>query len=158
MSFEEVLNVLFGGQFDASKVAAIIVFIYAIVKSITEWIAKKKLLKLSAKEDKKEQELALLKEGVAKLGDIVITAYLSSNTVPVETKRELSKLGNELNTVAKIPIAETTKKLIDVVSEAAPCDDLVKHKEEIEEAAKTVEKVIDTANDLAQDAIDKITV
>ena len=158
MSFEEVLNVLFGGQFDASKLAAIIVFIYAIVKSITEWIAKKKLLKLAAKEDKKDQELALLKEGVAKLGDIVITAYLSSNTVPVEVKRELGKLGDQLNKVAKIPLAETTTKLIEVVTEVTPNNDLIKHKEEIEEAAKTVEKVIDTANDLAQDAIDKITI
>ena len=158
MSFEEVLNVLFGGQFDASKLAAIIVFIYAIVKSITEWIAKKKLLKLAAKEDKKDQELALLKEGVAKLGDIVITAYLSSNTVPVEVKRELGKLGDQLNKVAKIPLAETTTKLIEVVTEVTPNNDLIKHKEEIEEAAKTVENVIDTANDLAQDAIDKITI
>lgn len=158
MSFEEVLNVIFGGQFDASKVAAIVVFIYAIVKSITEWVTKKKLLKLAAKEDKKDKELALIKEGIAKLGDIVITAYLSSNTVPVETKRELGKIGDQLNKVANIPLAETTTKLIEVVTEVVPNNDLIKHKEEIEEATKTVEKVIDTANDLAQDAIDKLTV
>lgn len=158
MSFEEILNVIFGGQFDLSKLGAIIVFVYAIVKSITEWIAKKKLLQLSAKEDKKDKEIALIKEGLSKVGDIVITAYLSSNTVPVETKRELAKYGQQLNDIAKIPLAETTNKLIKVVTDVVPNNDLIKHKEEIEKATKEAEKVIDVVNDVAQEAIDKITV
>jgi len=158
MSVEEIINTIFGGSVSADKIITILVAIYAVVKSITEWIAKRKILKLSTEVDKKDQELALIKEGVGKLGDIVITAYLSSNTVPVEVKRELGKLGDELNKIADIPLAETTNKLIEVVTEVVPNNDLIKHKEEIEEATKTVEKVIDTANDIAQEAIDKITV
>jgi len=165
MSASEIINLIFGGQVDASKIISILVGAYAVVKSITEWIAKKKLLKAtneqsqlaaelkSAREENKE-----LKKAIGKFGDIVITAYLSSNTVPVEVKRELGKFGSELNKIAEVPLAETTVKLVDIVQSVVPVESLNEHKEEITEAAKLAEDVIDSANELAQNAIDKISI
>ena len=165
MSFEEIINWVFGGQVDASKIMAIVVAIYAVVKSITEWIAKKKLIKAGLEQTALLKELKLareenqtLKTAVAKLGDVVLTAYLSSNTVPVEVKRELGKLGDELNKAAQIPLSDTTTKLIEVVTQIVPNNDLVEHKKEIQEATKLAEDVIDNANELTQQAIDKISV
>lgn len=164
-SVTDIMNWLFGGQVDVSKIISILVAAYAVVKSITEWIAKRKLIKAGLEQSALLQELKLareenktLKAGLSKLGDIVITSYLSSNTIPVETKRELGKIGNELNQIAQIPLADTTMKLIDAVTNIVPAKDLVEHKEELAEASKLAEEVIDNANELAQDAIDKLTV
>lgn len=164
-SVEEIINWIFGGQVDASKIISIVVAVYAVVKSITEWIAKKKLIKAGLEQSALLEELKLareenksLKTAVAKLGDVVLTAYLSSNTVPVEVKRELGKIGDELNKAADIPLSDTTTKLIGVVTQIVPNNDLVKHQEEITEATKLAEDVIDNAAELAQSAIDKLTV
>lgn len=164
-SFEEVIKFLFGESFDVSKVVAIIVAIYAVIKSITEWRAKRALLKKEQEETALTKELKLareenkeLKKAIGKLGDVIITSYLSSNTIPVEVKREIGKFGDELNKVAEIPLAETTKKLVEVVSEVVPESNINEHKEELEEATKLAEEVIDSANELAQDAIDKISI
>lgn len=164
-SVSEIINWIFGGQVDASKIVSILVGIYAIIKSITEWRAKRKLLKADLEQTQTQKEISLVREenktlktAIAKLGDVILTAYLSSNTVPVEVKREISKFGDELNKAAEIPLAETTMKLINVVSEVVPMESLNEHKEEINEAAKLAEDVIDGAAELAQSAIDKISV
>lgn len=162
---EEIINRIFGGQVDASKIVSILVGVYAIVKSITEWISKKKLLKAEVEQTALLKELKLareenkkLKTCVAKLGDVVLTSYLSSNTIPPETKLQLGKIGSELNKAADIPLAETTNKLIEAVSVVAPQNSLVDHKEELQEASLLSEEVIDGANEVVQDAIDKIKV
>ena len=164
-SIEEIITWIFGGQVDASKIISIVVAIYAVVKSVTEWIAKKKLIKADAEQTALLKQLKLareenqnLKTSIAKLGDIVLTAYLSSNTVPVEVKRELGKIGDQLNKVAEIPLSDTTTKLLDVVNNAIPSANLNEHKAEIEEAAKLAEDVIDNTNELTHSAIDKIKV
>jgi len=164
-SVEEIINFIFGGQVDASKIVTILVGIYAVVKSITEWIAKKKLIKTETGQTKLLEELKKereenqeLKKAIGKFGDIIITSYLSSNTIPVEVKRSISTFGSELNKIAQVPLADTTTKLIDVVANIAPDSDIVQHKEELTEATQVIEDVIDEANDLAQAAIDKITV
>ena len=165
MSLEQIVNWVFGGQVSLSDISAILVAIYAVVKSVTEWIAKKKLLKATAEQTQLTSELKLAREEnkqlkgcIAKLGDIVVTAYLSSNTVPIEVKKQLGTIGSELNKVAEIPLADTTLKLLDAVNTVAPNNNLNEHKEEIEQASKLAEEVIDNANDLVQDAIDKIKV
>ena len=165
MSVEEIINFIFGGQVDASKVITILVGVYAVVKSITEWVAKKKLIAMKNEQSDlldqlkaSRQENAELKKAIGKFGDIVITAYLSSNTVPVEVKRELGKFGDDLNKIAKIPLAETTTKIIDAVTTIIPDNDLIEHKEQITEATQLVEEEIDDANDLVQQALDKLKV
>lgn len=164
-SIEEIINWIFGGQVDASKIISIVVAVYAVVKSITEWVAKKKLIKAGAEQTALLKELQLareenkqLKTSISKLGDIVLTSYLSSNTIPVEVKKELGKIGNELNKVAEIPLSETTNKLIEAVTVVAPQNSLNEHKEELQEASMLAEEVIDGANEIVQDAIDKIKV
>ena len=164
-SIEEIINAIFGGSISADKIISIIVAIYAVVKSITEWIAKKKLIKAGLEQTALLQELKLAREEnknlkgcVAKLGDVVITAYLSSNTIPVEVKRELGKAGNELNKFADIPLSDTTTKLIESVTMVVPDNKLNEHKEELHEATELAEEIIDGANEIVQDAIDKIKV
>ena len=165
MSLEQIVNWIFGGQVSLSDISALLVAGYAVVKSITEWIAKKKLLKAANEQTQLTAQLKLAREEnqqlkgcIAKLGDIVVTAYLSSNTVPIEVKKQLGTIGNELNKAAEIPLADTTLKLIEAVNTIAPNNTLNEHKEELEEASKLAEDVIDGANDLVQDAIDKIKV
>ena len=165
MSLEEIINWVFGGQVDAAKIITILVSIYAVVKSITEWIAKRKLIKAGLEQSALLEELKLarqenktIKTALSKFGDVVLTAYLSSNTVPVEVKRELGKIGSELNTVAGIPLADTTNKLIEVVTTVAPNTSLNEHKEELQEASLLAEEVIDNANEVVQEAIDKIKI
>lgn len=164
-SVEEIINAIFGGTVSADKIISILVAIYAVVKSITEWVAKKKLIKATNEQTALTKELKLareenkqLKSCVAKLGDIVLTAYLSSNTVPVEVKQQIGTIGSELNKVADIPLADTTVKLIDVVTKVIPNNALNEHKEELEEASKLAEETIDNANELVQNAIDKLKV
>ncbi len=165
MSLEQIVNWIFGGQVSVADISAIVVAIYAVVKSITEWIAKRKLIKATQEQTALTQELKLardenkqLKTCVAKIGDIVVTAYLSSNTVPVDVKKQLGTIGNELNKIADIPLADTTVKLIDAVNSVVPNTTLNEHKEELQEASLLAEEVIDNANDVVQDAIDKIKV
>lgn len=164
-SLENVINWIFGGQVDASKIITILVCIYAVVKSVTEWIAKKKLLKAETAETNTQKdlkqtkkELEELKECTSLLSDVVLTAYLSSNTIPEETKKKLGAIGEQLDHVAGIDLKETTHKLIDVATTVAPQLSLNEKKEEIDAAVEVVEDAIDAANDVAQSAIDKIRV
>lgn len=165
MSFEEVLAFIFGGQFDLSKVTNILAIVWAVVMSILQAKAKKKILSADVEETETQKQLKLarqeinaLEKVVSALSDVFITTFISSNTIPVEAKRVIGQLGDKLNKLAGIPLAETTEKLIEAATTAVPQADLIKHKEEIEEAAKVAEEAIDTANDVAQSAIDKLTV
>lgn len=162
-SLEQVVNWLFGGTVSLDKITSIAVCVFAVIKTITEWISKKKLLKADLQETITQKEIKLareenakLKQSISLLSDIVLTAYLSSNTIPAETKKEIGKIGSALNSLAEIPIAETTNKLIEVVTQVIPNNDLLAHKEELEESAKLAEEIIDGANEITQSAIDKI--
>ena len=56
-SLEQIVNWIFGGQVDASKIISIIVAVYAVIKSITEWVAKKKLLQATQQETTTQKKL-----------------------------------------------------------------------------------------------------
>lgn len=163
MSLEEIINIVFGGRVDASQIVSILVAIYAVVMSIVEFKAKKKLIKseIQSNETTKElktlrQENKRLEECVSKLSDVMLTAYLSSNTVPMETKKQLGAIGNEINSIARVNLNETTNKLISAVTEIIPSETLNEHKQEVIEATRTVEEIIDKTADAAQKAINKI--
>jgi len=162
MSVEEILNIIFGGQVDISKITTILVAVWGVVMSIFEWRAKKKLLKADAEATRQEleiknqeKEIKNLETCVSKLCDVVLTAYLTSNTVPEETKRTISVIGSELNKVAEIPLTEQTNKLIAAVSQIIP-ETINEKKEEILEHTQKVEETIDKVNNVAQEAINKI--
>lgn len=164
-SLENIINWIFGGQVDASKIITILVGVWAVVKSITEWIAKKKLIKAEISETNTQKQLAAAKEEIAELkqccsllSDVVLTAYLSSNTIPEETKKKIGSIGEQLDHVAGIDLKKTTHQLIDVATTIAPQLSLNEKKEEIDAAVEIVEDTIDAANDVAQAAIDKIKV
>lgn len=162
-SLEQIINWVFGGSVDASKIISILVGIYAVIKSITEWIAKKKLLKAEQQEtttQKKLQEakedIGVLKGCVSMLSDVVLTAYLSSNTIPEEVKKQLGHIGSKLNEAAGIDLQPVTSKLIEVITTIAPDSNLQEHKEELEAATEVVEETIDAGNEVVSEAIDKI--
>lgn len=168
-SLEEIINWIFGGQVDASKIVTILVGIYAVVKSITEWAAKKKFnasdsenkelkKELEKEREQRKQDAKEFKQCMSMLADVVLTAYLSSNTIPEETKKTLGYIGTKLDKVAGIELQPVTQKLIDVAENIVPAANLQEHKEELMEATEVAEQVIDDANEVVQQAIDKIKV
>ena len=164
-SVEQVINWIFGGQVDATKIVTILVAIWAVVKSVMEWRAKKKLLTMDASENETQRqlkeakaEIGEMKKCVSMLSDALLTAYLSSNTIPPETKKQLGHIGAELNKVAGIDLKDATGKLIDAATAIAPDLSLGEKREEIDAAVEITETAIDAANEVAQSAIDKLKV
>ena len=164
-SLEQIINFVFGGQIDASKIVTILVGIWAVVKSITEWAAKRKLAVAVQSENETQRqlkqaksELSEAKKCISMLSDVVLTAYLSSNTIPPETKKQIGAIGAELNKVAGIDLKGATGKLIDAAMTVAPQLSLEEKREEIDAAVDLTEEAIDAANEIAQSAIDKIKV
>ena len=164
-SVEEIINVIFGGQIDASKIIAIIVFIWSIVKSITEWAAKKKLITKEVEETKTQKDIKALEEKnknlckcVSLFTDALLTAYLSSNTISPEVKQIIGSYGQQLKCIGEIDLTEQTNKLINEVTKAIPNETLNEKKEEIKEEVKTVNDTVKKSNDAVQEAINKIKV
>ncbi len=164
-SLEEIINVIFGGQVDASKIIVILVSIYAFVNSITERLAKKKVWSKEVEETQTQKDLKALKqkqkavcECISSLADIVLTAYLSSNTIPVETKQKIAAEGEKLKCVGEIDLTESTNKLIAAATSTIPQETLNEKKEKINEAVKEVGETTKTANDAVQAAINNIKV
>lgn len=162
-SLEQIINWIFGGSVDASKIISILVAVYAVIKSITEWIAKKKLLQATQQETTTQKKLQEAKEDintlkgcVSMLSDVVLTAYLSSNTIPEEVKKQLGHIGAKLNKAAGVDLEPVTSKLIEVVTTIAPDSNLKEHKEELKAATEVVEEAIDAGNEVVSEAIDKI--
>lgn len=163
-SLNDFVNVVFGGKVTVEQIISILVAVYAVVKSITEWRAKKRLINsdrtITATEEKVEAltvDNTHLKESVSLLADVIITAYLSSNTVSPDTKKELVTIGNKLKENASISLSQPITYLIEKVEQGADVD-LSTIKEEIKEKTKTAEEVLNIANETAQKAIDKLTV
>lgn len=162
-SLEQIINWIFGGQVDVSKIIVILTSIYAVIKSITEWAAKKKLLLAETAESKTQkdlknakEEIAQLKQCISSLGDVVLTAYLSSNTIPTEVKQKIGHYGEQLQKAADLELTSSTEKLIELATEVIPQANLNEKKEEILAATEIAEEAVDAANDIAQDAIKKI--
>lgn len=164
-SLEQIINWFFGGQVDASKIITILVGIWAVVKSITEWVAKKKLMTAVQQENETQarlkqakEEIGELKKCTSMLADVVLTAYLSSNTIPEETKKRLGYIGTELDKIAGVDLKDATNKLIDAATTVAPQLSLEEKREEIDAAVEITEEAIDAANEVAQSAIEKIRI
>jgi hypothetical protein len=138
--------------------------VFAVVKSFTEWSAKKKLINSTRTLTSVEQELKeereenkALKDACSNLAEIVVTAYLSSNTISSETKKELVTMANKLKQNANIKISEPVTALITAVENGVNVD-LSDVKEELKNKTENLEEILDVANETAQTAIDKLTV
>lgn len=163
-SLKDFVNVVFGGKITVDQIVTILVAIYAVIKSFTEWRAKKRLINsdrtLTAVESELEdakEEVKALKEACSSLGDIVVTAYLSSNTISSETKKELVTISNKLKENANISLSKPIVELIEAVEQGANVD-LADVKQEIKERTEDIDELLDVANETAQTAIDKLSV
>lgn len=162
-SLQGFIDVIFGGSISADKIITIVVAIYAFVKSFTEWRATKKLIKsertLSGVEEQlvaEREENKQLKEAFSNLADIVITAYLSSNTISSSTKKELVAISNKLKST-NLDLSTPTVKLIEAVENGMNVD-LGTVKQELKEKTEALTETLDIASEATQNAIDKLTV
>lgn len=163
-SLKDFVNVVFGGKITVDQIVTMLVAVYAVIKSFTEWRAKKRLINsdrtLTAVESELEdtkEEVQALKEACSSLGDIVVTAYLSSNTISSETKKELVTISNKLKENANISLSKPIVELIEAVEKGANVD-LGDVKQEIKERTEDIDELLDVANETAQTAIDKLSV
>lgn len=163
-SLNEFVNVVFGGRITVDQIVTMLVAVFAVIKSFTEWSAKKKLINSTRTLTSVEQELKeereenkALKDACSNLAEIVVTAYLSSNTISSETKKELVTMANKLKQNANIKISEPVTALITAVESGVNVD-LSDIKEELKNKTENLEEILDVANETAQTAIDKLTV
>lgn len=163
-SLNEFVNVVFGGRITVDQIVTMLVAVFAVIKSFTEWSAKKKLINSTRTLTSVEQELKeereenkALKDACSNLAEIVVTAYLSSNTISSETKKELVTMANKLKQNANIKISEPVTALITAVENGVNVD-LSDIKEELKNKTENLEEILDVANETAQTAIDKLTV
>ena len=55
---EQIIQTLFGGEITVDKITTILVAIFAVIKSFTEWFAKKKLIKADKELSSADKKLA----------------------------------------------------------------------------------------------------
>ena len=159
----ELLASLFGGQITVDKLTTMLVAIFALVKSFTEWFAKKKLIaadKELSSTDKKlaaqKTELEECKQCISLLCNIIVTAYLSSNTVDDTTKKKIAAYSLKAEEVSKIDLTSMTTQLIDTVNNHIPGANLNQIKESIVAEVKSTEEVLDKSIESTKSAIDAI--
>jgi hypothetical protein len=159
----QLIESMFGGQITVDKITTLLVAIFALIKSFTEWFAKKKLI-LADKElssaDKKlaaqKQELDECKQCISLLCNIVVTAYLSSNTVDDTTKKKIAAYSLKAEEISNIDLTSLTTQLIDTVNNHVPGVNLNQVKESIVAEVKASEEVVDKAIESTKSAIDAI--
>ena len=160
---EQIIQTLFGGEITVDKITTILVAIFALIKSFTEWFAKKKLIaadKELSSADKKlaaqQRELGECKQCIALLCNIMTTAYLSSNTVDDSTKKKIAAYSLKAEELSHIDLTTMTMKLIDTVNQHIPGNSLNEKKEAIKAEVKASEELIDKAIESTASAIDAI--
>lgn len=162
-SLETIIEILFGGEISVDKITTIFVAIFAIIKSFTEWFAKKKLisadkeltsadLKLSAQ----SKELAECKQCISLLCNIVTTAYLSSNTIDDTVKKKIASYTLKAEEVSKIDLTSLTTDLIETINTHVPGTTLNQKKESIKAEVKATEELLDNTIESTKSAIDAI--
>lgn len=162
-SLEQIIETIFGGQITVDKVITILVGIFAVIKTFTEWSAKVKLIKAEKQQtatDKdlaqQRQELDYTKKALAYLCNIMTTAYLSSNTVDDTTKKKIASYCLLAEEVAGVNLTAVSKDLISIINEHVPGSSLNEKKEEIEANIQLTEELLDSTIKGAADAIDNL--
>lgn len=163
-SLEQFVDVVFGGKITVDQIVTMLVAVYAVIKSFTEWRAKKKLINadktLTATEEKLEaqqEEIQGLKTACIGLVEVVTTAYLSSNTIDAETKKDLAAISNKLKENSNLSLSAPVTALIEKVEQGANVD-LSEIKKELKEKFQDTETILNVASETAQAAIDKLKV
>lgn len=160
---EQFINIVFGGVISVDKIIAIGVAIFAVIKAITEWRAKVKLIKadkeLTASDKKLEtqqKQLNECKQCISLLCNMMTTAYLSSNTIDDTTKKKIAAYSLKAEEISNIDLTAMTSDLIDTINKHVPGTTLNEKKEEIKTDVKAAEERIDAAVEETTSAIDAI--
>lgn len=163
-SLQQFISMLFGDKVTLDQIFTICVGIYAVVKSFTEWRATKKLINADKEMSAQQKDLQQLKEAndnlrtaCVGLAEVITTAYLSSNTISTETKKELVNKVNAITEQSHISLSKPVSALIEAAEKGFNTD-LSELKAEIVNRVEDVEEIIDIAKDTTKEAIDKLTV
>ena len=162
-TLEQIIETLFGGEISLDKITAILVAIFAVVKSFTEWSAKKKLIQADkelSSADKKlnaqEKELKECKQCISLLCNVVTTAFLASNTLDDTAKKKIASYTLKAEEISKVDLTSMTVQLIETVNNHIPGTTLNKKKESIKAEVKSTEELLDKAIEGSISAIDAI--
>jgi regulator of replication initiation timing len=156
-SVQNIITNIFGGEFTFQSIANAIVPLYAVVMSIKEAIATRRLIKADKELNATEKQVTKLREENSELrtaigvfGDIICTAYLANPNVDEQTKKKIAVAATKLDEVAKIPLADMSRELIDTVTKYVPGTNLEAKKEAIvAEVARVEEKIDGTVEDVS---------
>lgn len=156
-SVQNIITNIFGGEFTFQSIANAIVPVYAFVMSILEARATRKLIKADKELNATEKQVTKLREentelraAIGVFGDIICTAYLANPNVDEQTKKKIAVAATKLDEVAKIPLANMSKELIETVNKYVPGTNLEAKKEAIvAEVAKVEEKVDNAIEDIS---------
>lgn len=164
-SLQEIITLMFGGEISVDKITTILVAVFAVVKSCTEWFSKKKLIKADKEISATDKKLAdqttqieELKKCVGYLSDIVITAYLSSNTIDTETKKRIGNYATQVEKISNIPLSNITEDVITTITKYVPNNTLQEKEEQILNTTKKAEEIIDKVKEHADSLIDKLNI
>lgn len=164
-SVQDLINALFGGEITIEGVANLIAIVWAIAISIIAKMQNTKLVKADkestatdAKLDALTTDVANLTTAIGILGDILSTTMLSSSSTTVAIKKVVAASAQKLSTAAGIPLADATTQIIDALIAYIPGSGLAEKKEEIVEAAKKAEEIIDEAAEAANTVVDKLRI
>lgn len=162
-SLETIIEVIFGGNISVDKVTTILVALFAVIKSFTEWFAKKKLIRADkelSSADKKlnaqQKELTECKQCISLLCNIMTTAFLSSNTIDDTVKKKIASYTLKAEEVSKVDLTSLTTDLITTINTYVPGTSLNEKKESIKAEVKTTEEILDKAIESSASAIDAI--
>lgn len=161
MDWTEFIKLIFGEDVSISSVASFVSIILVPILTVFFNKVKNKLLVANESNTAKDKQIAeqskridALEKGISYLGNMISTAYLSSNTIPAETKKVIGSYATQLDKIAGIELTKETEKLIDQAATFVPS--INDKKEEILETTQKAEEIIDTVNDATQAAIDKL--
>ena len=161
MDWSEFIKAIFGEDISVSNVLAVVCSVLVPILTVFFNKMRNKLLAADTANSYKDKQIAAqtkqieeLEKGLSYLGNMISTAYLSSNTIPPETKKVIGSYASKLEQVANIELTKETEKLIEQVAVFVP--NVNDKKEEILKATQEAEEIIDTVNDATQAAIDKL--
>lgn len=162
-SVESIVNWMFGGSVDASKIITIVVAVYAVIQGIVAWRSKLSAIKAAGSLKAQSQDIAQLreegertKEAMSSFANVICIAYLSNPNIDPESKKLIASEAKKLETVAGIDLSDVAEKAVDAIEKYVPGTGIADRKAEISANAQLVEDVIDGANEGVQSAIDSI--
>lgn len=163
MDFQEFIKAIFGDSFSVSDVLTVIATILWPILTVFYNKTKNKLILTNnamAAKDKQIEDLsnknAELEQGFSYMANMISCAFLSSNTVSPEVKKQIALYASKIDKLAGVELSNTARVLIEEVSTFVP--NVNDKKEEILKVTDEAEKIIDEVNDKTQEALDKLEI